>query len=196
MSDRRRIDPSDIMDLADYIAVRKARKAEMIALKKKRRLAVGPNATIHFENYDTMLYQVHEMVYTERGGQEQIKDELAAYNPLIPKGNEIVGTFMLEYEDPVIRDRVLRTLGGIEETVYLDVGGMRVQATWEQEVDRTTDEGKTSSIHFLHFPMTAEQAAAFKTPGTRVILGVEHRNYGHMALMPEEIREELARDLD
>lgn len=196
MSDRRQIDPSDIMAVEDYTAMRKERRSEMIAVKRKRRLAIGPNATLHFENFDTMLYQVHEMVYTERGGDEQVQDELAAYNPLIPQGRELVGTFMLEYPDPVKRAAVLQTLGGIEETIVLEIEGSRVKATWEDEVERTTEDGKTSSIHFLHFPMTDDQAAVFKSPGTRVTVGIEHPNYGHLAVMPEEMRAELARDLD
>jgi len=193
---KRRIDPSDLMSVEAYAAIRKDRRAEMIAYKKDRRLPLGPNATLYFENYDTMLYQVQEMVHTERGGEEQIVDELAAYNPLIPQGRELVATFMLEYEDPAARDRVLRTLGGIEETVYLDIEGARAQASWETDVDRTTPEGKTSSIHFLRFPMTEAQAKAFKTPGARIVAGVEHAHYGHMAVVPEAVRKALAGDLE
>ncbi|MEO5336028.1 MAG: DUF3501 family protein [Magnetospirillum sp. WYHS-4] len=196
MHRKREITGADIMPIDDYGRVRKDRRAEMIARKKNRRMAVGPNATFHFECFDTMLYQVHEMLWTEKGGDEQLKDELAAYNPLVPKGDELVATFMLEYEDPVRRAQILMTLGGIEETVALEFAGSRVAADWEKEVERTTEDGKTSSIHFLHFRFTPEQRATFKAAGTRVVVAIGHPNYAHMAVMPESVRAELAGDLD
>lgn len=195
MSRKNTIDRSDILDLKFYATVRKARRAEMIAHKKNRRVAVGPNATLHFESYQTMLYQVQEMLHTERGGDEQLVDELAAYDPLIPKGNELVCTLMLEYEDPIIRDRQLRALGGIEESIAIEFEGEKIQADWEKDVERTTAEGKTSSIHFLRFPFTDKQANAFRRPNLRAVIAISHENYGHMAVIPETVRTELANDL-
>ena len=195
MSRKNTIDRSDILDLKFYATVRKARRAEMIAQKKNRRVAVGPNATLHFESYQTMLYQVQEMLHTERGGDEQLVDELAAYDPLIPKGNELVCTLMLEYEDPIIRDRQLRALGGIEESIAIEFEGEKIQADWEKDVERTTAEGKTSSIHFLRFPFTDKQANAFRRPNLRAVIAISHENYGHMAVIPETVRTELANDL-
>lgn len=196
MHRKREITRADIMPLDEYGPLRKERRAEMIARKRNRRMAVGPNATFHFESFDTMLYQVHEMLWTERGGDAQLVDELEAYNPLVPKGDELIATFMLEYEDPVRRAAILKTLGGIEETIALEFTGERVQADWEKEVERTTEEGKTSSIHFLHFKFTPDQAARFKAEGTRVVVAIGHPNYAHMAVMPEAVRAELAGDLD
>lgn len=196
MTPKTEITAADIMDLEDYARTRKDWRRLMIQRKKDRRLAVGPNATMYFENFDTMLYQVHEMLYTERGGDEQLKDELEAYNPLIPKGNEIVATFMLEYEDPETRPTILAKLGGIEETISLEIDGEAVKADWEQEVERTTEEGKTSAIHFLHFRMTPEQADKFRRPDVRAVMAVGHPNYGHMAVIPEAVRKELAGDLE
>ena len=195
MARKRKIESNDILDVDAYAAIRKERKAEMIAHKKNRRIMVGPNATVHFESFDTMLYQVQEMLHTERGGAEQLEDELRAYQPLIPQGNELVCTFMLEYEDPVIRARELMKLGGIEETITLEFDGEKVPADWEKDVDRTTPDGKTSSLHFLHFRFSPEQAAAFAKKGTRVVLAVGHEHYGHMAVLPEITRAELAEDL-
>lgn len=193
---KRDITRADIMPLDAYGAKRKEHRAAMVAAKRNRRLAVGPHATMHFENFATMLYQVHEMLWTERGGEAQLADELAAYNPLVPKGDELVGTFMLEIEDPVQRARVLSGLGGIEETIAIEFGGQTVKAEWEMDVDRTTPEGKTSSVHFLHFRFSPAQKRLFQTPGTRAVLVVSHSNYGHAAVIPETMRAELAEDLD
>ena len=194
---RRALTRDDIMDMADYATVRKERRAAVTALKRKRRLAVGPFATFHFECFETMWMQVHEMLYIERGGKEQIAGELEAYNPLIPRGDALIATMMLEIDDPARRERELYRLAGIEDTIKLEVGGNVVSAQpIEDEVARTTEDGKTSSIHFLRFPFQPAAAAQFRMPGTRVLLGIEHPAYGHLAVMPEETRAALAEDLD
>jgi hypothetical protein len=143
-----------------------------------------------------MLHQVHEMLFIERGGEAQIEDELRAYNPLIPNGRELVATLMLEYEDPQVRDQELRRLTYVEKTVTLTVAGEETTAVAESDLERTKADGKTSSIHFLRFPLSDAQAQAFKTAGTRVVLGIAHENYGHMAVLPEATRAALAQDLD
>ena len=193
---RRALTRADIMDMADYAKVRKERRAAITALKRNRRLAVGPFATFHFECFETMWMQVHEMLHIERGGEEQIAGELEAYNPLIPPGNALIATMMLEIDDPARRERELYRLAGIEDAIKLEVGGAAVAAQpIEDEVARTSEDGKTSSIHFLRFPFAPAEAARFRTPGTRVLLGVEHPAYGHLAVMPEETRAALAEDL-
>ncbi|RZI71872.1 MAG: DUF3501 family protein, partial [Rubrivivax sp.] len=121
--DQRTITPADILSMAEYEKQRKALKAELIPVKKQRRIEVGPFATFYFESYDTMWLQVHEMLRIEKGGVEQIEGELAAYNPLIPQGSELIATMMLEIEDGNRRHATLLTLGGIEETVFLEIGG-------------------------------------------------------------------------
>ncbi len=196
MTARHEIALQDIMPLADYAKVRMTRRKELSARKKNRRVDVGPHITFYFENYDTMWSQVHEMLYIEKGGEEQAKDELAAYNPLIPQGRELVATFMIEIDDPERRKRVLGQLGGIEETAFIMVGGEKVSAAPEEDQDRTTAEGKASSVQFVHFPLTDAQAKAFKTAGTQIIVGIGHENYNHMAVLPERVRAELAGDLD
>jgi hypothetical protein len=194
MTARRQITEADIMPLAQYAQVRVERRRQITQLKRSRRLDVGPFATFHFESYDTMLHQVQEMLYIEKGGAAQLPDELAAYNPLIPNGSELVATVMFEIEDPGRRARILATLGGIEHTAFLRVGGETVRCVAEDDQERTREDGKASSVHFLHFPFTAAQVAAFRQPGAEVVLGFSHANYGHMTIVPETMRAALADD--
>jgi Protein of unknown function (DUF3501) len=186
----------DIMDMADYARIRAERRPGMVALKRQRRLEVGPDCLFHFESYETMWAQIHEMLFIEKGGEAQIADELAAYNPLIPQGRELVATVMFEIDDPVRRQTVLGKLGGIEETAVLRIGGETIQGHAETDVDRTNSAGKASSVQFIHFPFSDAQIAAFRTPGTEILVGFTHPRYGHMALMPEEVRQVLAEDFD
>jgi hypothetical protein len=169
-------------------------RESVVAAKKHRRVAVGPFATFHFENYQTMWHQVHEMLFIERGGEGQIADELAAYNPLIPQGAELVATVMLEIEDPARRARELAGLGHIERHMYVEIGGAKVYAESESDVERTKADGKTSSVHFVRFRFSPAQIAEFKTPGARVLIGIDHANYGHIAVVPENTRAALAAD--
>lgn len=193
---KRVITAADIMPMAEYGRIRREHRRGLVQVKKARRLEVGPFATFLFENYDTMWAQVHEMLYIEKGGDEQLAGELDAYNPLIPQGRELIATMLIEIEDEVKRARVLATLGHIEDMIALTFAGETVKATAEQDTERTTADGKTSSVHFLHFPFTEAQAAKFKVDGTQVLLGISHPNYGHIAVMPETVRAALARDLD
>ena len=193
---KRRIERDDIMAPEDYVEVRAERRRTVSEAKRHRRLAVGPDVTFYFEHYVNMLHQVHEMLYIEKGGEDQIVDELAPYNPLIPQGRELVATMMIEIDDAHRRARVLAGLGGIEETVRLLIGEEDIAAVAETDVDRTDAAGKTSSIHFLRFPLTDAQAADFGDSGVRVILAIEHAGYGHMAIMADDVRRSLAEDLD
>lgn len=191
---RTEIRREDIMPLERYLEIRRRKRQEIAALKKDRRVEVGPHATFYFESYDTMWLQVHEMLAIERGGEAQIPDELEAYNPLVPNGRELVATVMFEIDDPDRRKTVLGRLGGVEETMTIAIGGDRIRARAEQDVDRTTAAGKASSVQFVHFDFTPEQIAAFRQPGAQVLVGIEHPAYGHMAVMPERVREALAGD--
>jgi hypothetical protein len=187
-----RITPADILSDQDYSLRRTQLRSEAIALKKPRRVEVGPFATFYFENYQTMWLQVQEMLRIEKGGPEQIAGELEAYNPLIPQGDELIATLMLEIEDADRRHATLLSLGGIEETVFMEIGEARIAATPTEYDDRTTADGKTSSVHWLRFKFTPELIARFRK--ARVILGIAHRNYGHMAVLSEETRAALAKD--
>lgn len=186
----------DIMDMNDYGAVRRDRRKAVTEMKKNRRVHIGPDATAYFENFDTMWHQIHEMLYIERGGDDQVTDELRAYNPLIPKGRELVCTLMFEIDDEERRSKLLAGLGGVEETVSLEIDGDTVVAVPEDDVDRTNAQGKASSIQFLHFNVTDAQAAKMAKPGTPVILSIGHDAYGHMVKLPEAVREALAADFD
>jgi hypothetical protein len=190
----RKITPADILPAAEYEQQRKALKSNLIPMKKKRRIEVGPFATFYFENYATMWLQVQEMLRIEKGGIEQIPGELEAYNPLIPQGDELIATMMLEIEDGNRRHNVLLTLGDIEETIFMEIGGDVIRATPTEYDDRTTPDGKTSSVHWLRFKLTPDQIARFKTGSERVVLGVSHKNYGHMAVLGDETRGALATD--
>lgn len=192
----RKIADSDILPLAAYATVRAERRRAVTQIKKNRRLEVGPFATFYFENFDTMLHQVQEMMFIEKGGAEQLPDELAAYNPLIPNGRELTATVMFEIDEPVRRTRVLSTLGGIEHTIYLRVGGETIKGVAEDDQDRTNAEGKASSVHFVHFPFTAAQIAAFRRPDTEVIAGFSHDNYGHMTVIPAAVCTALQGDFE
>ena len=188
----RKITAADLLPLNEYEFRRKALKENLIPAKKLRRVEVGPFATFYFENYATMWLQVMEMLRIEKGGDEQVPGELAAYNPLIPQGDELIATMMLEIEDADRRNKVLLTLGGIEEKVFLEIGGQTVRATPTEYDDRTTADGKTSSVHWLRFKLTPEQKQRFVRE--KVVIGLSHRNYGHMAVLSDETKASLAKD--
>ena len=197
MTARRQISRDDlVLDLDAYGAVRAERRRAIWAIKENRRVAVGPFATFMFENFDTMRHQIQEMLYIERGGEEQLAGELAAYNPLVPKGSELVATVMFEIEDPERRARELLHLTHVERTITIEVDGEAIAARPEDDLERTKQDGKTSSIHFLHFPFTPEQVAKFRARGARVVLAIGHENYAHMAVLPEAARVALAADFD
>ena len=191
---QRKILAADLLSLDEYETRRKSLKQNLIPVKKQRRIEVGPFATFYFESYATMWLQVQEMLRIEKGGAEQIPGELDAYNPLIPQGDELIATLMLEIEDADRRNAVLLTLGGIEETVFLEIGDDTIHAAPTEYDDRTTPDGKTSSVHWLRFKLTPEQIARFKNGSERVVLGLSHPHYGHMAVLPAEVRAALAKD--
>lgn len=192
---RTEITRADIVPIEEYAKTRKERRTAVTEMKRDRRVSCGPDATFYFENYDTMWHQVHEMLYIEKGGEDQIADELAAYNPLIPNGRELVATLMFEIEDEGRRKVFLSGLGGVEETITLEFDGETIKGVPEDDVDRTTADGKASSVQFIHFPFTDEQAAKFKAADGRVMLGINHPKYGHLAVFSEETHKALAGDL-
>jgi hypothetical protein len=196
MPSKHELTAADILPWAEYAKARAEHRSRVSAIKRNRRVEVGPHVTFYFESFDTMWLQVQEMLHIEKGGAEQLKDELAAYNPLIPKGRELVATFMIEIDDPLRRARVLAGLGGIEETAFFQLGASKIPALPEADQDRTTAEGKASSVQFVHFPFTEAQIAAFREPGAQVILGFSHPAYSHMAVVAEATRAELAGDFD
>ena len=196
MAMKREITRDDLLPSTEYAKVRAMRRQTIVARKQKRRLEVGPVATFHFEDYDSMWLQVQEMLYIEKGGEAQIADELRAYNPLIPKGNELVATILFEIDDPVRRKALLGRLGGIEDTAFIRIGTETINGLPEADVDRTSAAGKASAVQFIHFPFTPTQISKFRQPGAQVIVGFTHQDYAHMAVMPEPVRATLGDDFD
>ena len=177
--EKREILKEDIMPLDVYIKNRKELRKNIVNFKKDRRIALGPYATFYFESYETMLAQVQEMLYIEKGGDEQLKDELTAYNPLIPNGKELTATLMFEIDNPVSRSAFLSKVGGIEEKVFIKIEGESIKAIPEEDVDRTSAEGKASSVQFIHFKLNDEQIQKFKSDGAEVEIGINHKEYSH-----------------
>jgi len=194
MANNRNLTSADILPWDEYARTRVEHRRRIAASKRNRRIAVGPFVNFYFENFDTMWLQVQEMLHIERGGAAQIEGELEAYNPLVPKGRELVATFMIEIPDPVRRAQILAGLGGIEQTAFLEIGGEKIAGKPELDQDRTSADGKASSVQFVHFRFTEAQVEAFRRPLAMVTVGLAHPDYRHAAGMPEAVRVELAGD--
>ena len=191
---KREIQKEDIMRLDAYIENRKELRKDIVNYKKDRRIALGPYATFYFESYETMLAQVQEMLYIEKGGDEQLKDELIAYNPLVPNGKELTATLMFEIDNPVSRAAFLSKAGGIEETVIIKINGEIIKAIPEADVDRTTAEGKASSVQFIHFKFNDEQIQKFKSNDVDVEIGMDHKEYSHTTKLSKANLSSLSAD--
>ena len=193
--EKRKIQKSDIMSLDIYTSKRKKLRKDIVEFKKNRRISLGPYATFYFESFETMLAQVQEMLYIEKGGDEQLTDELTAYNPLIPNGKELVATLMFEIDNPVSRATFLGKVGGIEETVYMKVDGELIKAIPEEDVDRTSEDGKASSVQFIHFKLNDEHIEKFKSDGVVVEIGIDHKEYSHTTKLTTANISSLSADL-
>ena len=191
----RQIVKEDIMPLDVYIKNRKELRKNIVSYKKNRRIALGPYATFYFESFETMLAQVQEMLYIEKGGDEQLKDELTAYNPLIPNGKELTATLMFEIDNPVTRAAFLGKVGGIENNVFLKINGEEIKAVPEKDVDRTSTEGKASSVQFVHFEFNDNQIKKF-TNSSEIEIGINHKEYSHMTKLPDETIKSLSADFN
>ena len=192
----RQIVKEDIMPLNIYTKNRKELRKNIVDYKKNRRIALGPYATFYFESFETMLAQVQEMLYIEKGGDEQLQDELSAYNPLIPKGKELTATLMFEIDNPISRAAFLGKVGGIEETVYMKINGEMIKAVPEEDVDRTSTEGKASSVQFIHFHFTEDQIVKFKSNSLEVELVIDHKEYSHSTKLSEVNISSLSADFN
>ena len=193
--EKRVIEKEDIMPLDVYIGKRRELRKNIVDYKKNRRVALGPYATFYFESYETMLAQVQEMLYIEKGGDEQLKDELSAYNPLVPNGKELTATLMFEIDNPVSRATFLGKVGGIEEKVYMKVDGDLIKAVPEEDVDRTSAEGKASSVQFIHFKFNEEQIKKFKS-NSLIELGIDHDEYSHSTKLNDSTVKSLSTDFN
>ena len=195
MSKKKRIiEKKDLVSLEEYTKNRKQFRKELVELKKDRRISLGPHSTFYFESFETMLGQIQEMLYIEKGGEEQLKDELNAYNPLIPKGTELVATLMFEIDNPILRADFLGKVGGIEKKVYIQIEKEKIIAIPEKDLDRTSAEGKASSVQFIHFNFSQDQIKKFKDLNNLVTIGIDHHLYNHMTKISENSRSALIKD--
>ena len=190
------IQKSDILAPEVYEKNRRQMRKELVQFKKDRRVPLGPYATFYFECYETMLAQVQEMLHIEKGGDEQLNDELTAYNPLIPDGKELVSTLMFEIDNPVIRAAFLGKLGGVEENVYIKIDNEIIYGKPEIDVDRTSEDGKASSVQFIHFEFNQNQIAKFKGNNVSIELGIDHKEYSHSTKLTEGTIKALSSDFN
>ena len=194
--EKKEIQKEDIMPLDVYTKNRRELRKNIVDFKKNRRIALGPYATFYFESYETMLAQVQEMLYIEKGGDEQLKDELSAYNPLIPNGKELTATLMFEIDNPISRAAFLGKVGGIEETVFMKINGEKIKAIPEEDVDRTSDEGKASSVQFVHFKFNDQQIEKFQSNSSSIEIGINHKEYSHLTKLSDTTIESLSKDFN
>ncbi len=194
--EKKEIQKNDIMPLDIYVKQRKNLRKNIVEFKKHRRISLGPYATFYFESYETMLAQVQEMLYIEKGGDDQLKDELVAYNPLIPNGKELIATLMFEIDNPVSRAAFLGKVGGIEKKVFMKIDGDLIKAIPEEDVDRTSSEGKASSVQFIHFKFNDAQIEKFKSGSQQVELGIDHIEYSHTTKLTDITLKSLSADFN
>tara|TARA_B100000787_G_scaffold118555_1_gene88698 strand:- start:68 stop:661 length:594 start_codon:yes stop_codon:yes gene_type:complete len=192
--EKRQIEKSDLMQAEVYAENRKKIRKELVEFKKNRRIALGPYATFYFESYETMVAQVQEMLHIEKGGDEQLKDELTAYNPLVPNGKELTATLMFEIDNPISRGSFLGKVGGIEKKIFIKIDNETVNAIPEDDVDRTSAEGKASSVHFIHFKFNEDQISKMKSGNISIELGINHKEYSHITKLTEDNMKSLSAD--
>ena len=186
----------DLYPLEKYAELRPRLRAEVMAHKQHRQVAIGPNATLYFEDRMTMQYQVQEMLRIERIFEaDGINDELAAYNPLIPDGSNWKATFMVEFPEVEERREALKRLKGVENRVWARVAGFEpVRPHVDEDLERE-DEEKTSAVHFMRFELTPEMVKAVKQ-GAAIAMGIDHPDYTHQTdPIPPATRDSLTRDL-
>ena len=192
--ENRIVEKGDLILPDEYAKNRKQIRKKLVEFKKNRRIPIGPYATFYFESFETMLGQVQEMLHIEKGGEEQLKDELNAYNPLIPKGKELIATLMFEIDDPTLRADFLGKVGGIEKKVYMQVAEEKIEANSETDVDRTSAEGKASSVQFVHFNFSDEQIKKFKNLNTEIKITIDHTLYSHTVKISKDTKIALVAD--
>ena len=192
--EKRQIEKNDLLSSDTYSKSRKQIRKDLVEFKKDRRIALGPYATFYFESFETMVAQVQEMLHIEKGGDEQLKDELIAYNPLVPNGKELTATLMFEIDNPISRSAFLGKVGGIEEKIFMKINDEIVKAVPEEDVDRTSAEGKASSVQFIHFKLNDDQISKFKSDSATIELGIDHKEYTHTTRLAENSVKSLCAD--
>ena len=192
--EKRQIEKKDLMPATAYAEKRKQIRKNLVEFKKNRRIALGPYATFYFESFETMVAQIQEMLHIEKGGDEQLKDELNAYNPLVPNGKELTATLMFEIDNPLSRGAFLGKVGGIEEKIFIKINDEVIKAVPENDVDRTSAEGKASSVHFIHFKFNDNQISKFKSDIINIELGIDHKEYSHATKLTDDNIKSLSAD--
>ena len=192
--EKKQIEKEDLIPEDMYAKNRKQIRKELVEFKKNRRVALGPYATFYFESFETMVAQVQEMLHIEKGGDEQLKDELIAYNPLVPNGKELTATLMFEIDNPLTRGAFLGKVGGIEEKILMKIDNEEIKAVPEVDVDRTSAEGKASSVQFIHFKFNDDQINKFKLGNINIELGIDHKEYTHTTKLTEDNIKSLSAD--
>jgi len=192
--EKKQIEKEDLLPADVYAESRKKIRRDLVEFKVNRRIALGPYATFYFESFETMVAQVQEMLHIEKGGDEQLKDELIAYNPLVPNGKELTATLMFEIDNPISRGAFLGKVGGIEEKIFMKIDNETIKAVPENDVDRTSAEGKASSVQFIHFKFKDEQIAKFKSNNVKIELGIDHKEYDHTTKLTEDNVKSLVAD--
>ena len=186
----------DLYSLEQYAENRPAIRAQVMKHKKNRNIHIGPTATLYFEDRQTIQYQVQEMLRVERIFEaDGIEEELQAYNPLIPDGSNWKATFMIEEPDVAKRHELIDSLAGVEDRVWVRVGGNeRVFAIADEDMDRDTEE-KTSSVHFLRIELSEKMIGDLRQ-GAALGIGIDHRNYSHeVEPVADSLRDALIADL-
>ena len=192
--EKKQIEKEDLIPAHIYEKNRKQIRKDLVEFKKNRRIALGPYATFYFESFETMVAQVQEMLHIEKGGDEQLKDELIAYNPLVPNGKELTATLMFEIDNPLTRGAFLGKVGGIEEKIFMKIDNEKVKAVPEKDVDRTSADGKASSVQFIHFKFNDYQINKFKSNSVNIELGIDHKEYSHTTKLTEDNLKSLSKD--
>ena len=192
--EKRQVEKKDLMSEDAYAESRKQTRKDLVEFKKNRRIALGPYATFYFESFETMVAQVQEMLHIEKGGDEQLKDELIAYNPLVPNGKELTATLMFEIDNPISRGAFLGKVGGIEQNIFMRIDNETIKAVPESDVDRTSAQGKASSVQFIHFKFKDDQINRFKSSSANIVLGIDHKEYFHTTKLTEDNLKSLSLD--
>ena len=188
------IEKSDILSRDEYKSMRKNLREKMVLRKKFRRVDIGPYVTMYFENKDTIIHQINEMVYIENGGDEQINDEISAYESLIPDGQELIATVMIEIDSPIKRAEFLAKMGGFEEQISIKVGDQLIKGRAELDGDRTTADGKASSVQFVHFEFNENAVEIINNHMDNVTISIDHENYKHSSILNIDTVKELVKD--
>ena len=188
------IEKTDILPRDEYKSKRKNLREQMVLRKKFRRVDIGPYVTMYFENRDTIIHQINEMVYIEDGGDEQINDEILAYKSLVPDGQELVATVMVEIDNPTKRSEFLGKMGGFEEQINITINEKIINGEAELDGDRTTADGKASSVQFVHFKFSEEDILHMKDNMENITISINHANYRHSSTLNIDTVKELIND--